>query len=296
MEARFSKEARYGVLFAMPAILGFVIFILGPMVFSLILSFMNYTGVSSPKFIGLANYKDLFVTDIFFKNSLSVTFIYVLMSVPLNMITAFFIAFMLSNDIWGRSAFRLVYYVPTVVPLVSTSIIWMWLLDPTFGVVNYVTGLIGLPPSRFLFDEKLVLPTMALMGIWNIGASMLIFLAGFQGVPKQLYEAMEVDGGNSVHRFFHVTIPMMTPTLFFNLVVGCINGFQAFTQAFVITQGGPNNKTNFLVLLLFKESFTNAKMGKASTIAWMIFIIVMILTVINFKASKKWVYYEDGGK
>lgn len=295
METRFRKEARYGILFAMPAILGFVIFLLGPMIFSLVLSFANYTGFSRASFVGLANYKDLFFTDAFFKNSLKVTFNYVFLSIPMNITVAFFIAYMLSRDIWGRSAFRLVYYVPTVVPLVATSIIWNWLLDPTFGVVNYLRGLVGLSPSRFLFDEKTVLISMAVMGVWNIGALMLIFLAGFQGVPKQLYEATEVDGGSAVHKFFYVTIPMMSSTIFFNLVIGCINGFQIFTQAYIITGGGPNERSNFLVLLLFREAFSNAKMGKASAIAWIIFIIVMILTVINFKVSNKWVYYEDEG-
>jgi multiple sugar transport system permease protein len=295
MEARFRKEAIYGVFFAMPAILGFLIFLLGPMIFSLILSFANYTGFSEPSFVGFANYKDLFVTDAFFKNSLRVTLNYVLLSIPMNITAAFLIAYMLSQDIWGKSAFRLIYYVPTVVPLVATSIVWKWLLDPTFGVMNYLRSLIGLRPSRFLLDEKTVLVSMAVMGIWNIGALMLIFLAGFQGIPKQLYEATEVDGGNGIHKFFYVTIPMMTSTIFFNLVIGCINGFQVFTQAYIITGGGPNERSNFLVLLLFREAFSNARMGKASAIAWTIFVIVMILTVINFKVSNKWVYYEDEG-
>jgi multiple sugar transport system permease protein len=296
MEARSRNEVRYGVLFAMPAILGFVIFIIGPMVASLFLSLTNYTGFSKPSFIGFKNYIDLFTTDVFFKNSLKVTIIYVCISIPLNLIVAFFIAYLLSQDIWGRSAFRLIYYVPTVVPLVATAIIWKWLLDPTFGVVNYLRSLIGLPPSRFLFDEKTVLLSLAVMGVWHIGALMLVFLAGFQGVPRQLYEAIEVDGGGGIHKFFYVTIPMMTSTIFFNLVVGCINGFQVFTQAYVITGGGPNERSNFLVILLFREAFNNARMGKASAIAWIIFIIVMILTWINFKTSNKWVYYEDEGQ
>ena len=295
MQAHFRKEARYGVLFAMPAILGFLIFLLGPMIISLVLSFTNYTGFSKPTFIGLGNYKDLFVTDIFFKNSLKVTFNYVAFSIPLNIISAFFIAYMLSQDIWGRSAFRLVYYVPTVVPVVATSIIWRWLLDPTFGLVNYIRSVFGLAPSRFFFDEKTVLISLAVMGIWNIGATMLIFLAGFQGIPRQLYEATEVDGGSGLDKFIHVTIPMMTPTIFFNVVIGCINGFQVFTQAYVITAGGPNNRSNFMVLLLFREAFQNGRMGKASAIAWMIFLIVLVLTIINFSASKNWVYYEDEG-
>lgn len=285
-----------GLLFAMPAILGFLIFTVGPMVVSFFLSFTNYTGVSTPEYIGLANYQDLFTTDPYFRNSLKVTAIYVCMSIPLNIIVSFFIAYLLSQDIRCRSMFRLIYYVPTVVPLVATSIIWMWMLNPVFGVVNYLLKSLGLPAMKFLQNEQTVLPTMAVMGIWSTGATMLIFLAGLQGIPSQYYEAVDIDGGSRFHKFIHITIPMMTSTLFFNLVMGCINGFQVFTQAYIITQGGPNNRSNFMVLRLFTEAFTNSKMGKASAIAWVMFMIVLILTVINFKLSNKWVYYESGDK
>jgi len=288
------KEARYGVLFALPAILGFAVFTIGPMIASFIFSFTNYSGVGNREFVGLSNYIKLFTTDPLFKNSLKVTLIYISMSVPLNIIVSFFIAFLLSQNIKGRGFFRLVYYLPTVVPLVATSIIWKWLLDPAVGVVNYYRMLLNLPPSKFLFDEKTVLPTMAVMGVWQTGTMMLTFLAGFQGIPRQLYEAIEVDGGMGYHKFMYVTVPMMTPSLFFNLVTGLINGFQVFTQAYIITSGGPNNRSNFLLLLLYNEAFVKGKMGYACAIAWIIFIMTVILTIINFKLSNKWVFYEGG--
>lgn len=293
---RRSKEARVGLLFAMPAILGFCIFTIGPMIYSLFLSFTDYNGVGVAHWIGTANYVDLFTTDPYFKNSLKVTAIYVCLNIPLNIIVSFLIAFLLSQDIKCRGLFRLIYYVPTVVPLVATSIIWMWLLNPVFGVVNFFLRNLGLPAMKFLQNEATVLPTMAVMGIWQTGATMLIFLAGLQGIPGQLYEAVSIDGGNALQKFFHITIPMMTSTIFFNLVINCINGFQVFTQAYIITQGGPNNRSNFLVLRLFTEAFNNSKMGKASAIAWCMFTIVLVLTIINFKMSDKWVYYESGEK
>ncbi len=285
-----------GLLFALPAILGFCLFTIGPMVYSFFLSFTNYNGVGSADPVGFANYVDLFTTDPYFKNSLKVTAIYVCMNIPLSILVSFFIAFLLSKDIKFRGAFRLIYYIPTVVPLVATSIIWMWLLNPVFGVANYFLKSVGMSAMKFLQNERTVLPTMAVMGIWQTGATMLIFLAGLQGISPQLYEAVDIDGGNGIHKFIHITLPMMTSTIFFNLVISCINGFQVFTQAYIITQGGPNNRSNFLVLRLFTEAFTNSKMGKASAIAWIMFVIVLFLTVINFKFSNKWVYYESGEK
>lgn len=293
---RKSREARMGLLFAMPAILGFLIFTLGPMTASAFFSLTEYNGVGTPRFIGFENYKVLFTTDPAFKKSLLVTLQYILMSVPLNITVSFLIAFLLSQNIRCRGFFRAAYYMPTIVPLVATSIIWKWLLDPTSGIFNYIFRILGLPTSRFLFDERTVLPCMAVMGVWQTGATMLIFLAGFMGIPRQLYEAVEVDGGNSWQKFKCITVPMMTPSIFFNLVIGLINGFQVFTQAYIITSGGPNNKSNFVILQLFKEAFTYGRMGRACAIAWIIFLIVVVLTVFNFRISNKWVYYESEDK
>ena len=296
MTFRRSKEARYGLLFALPAILGFAIFTLGPMILSLYYSLTDYSGIGTSHFIGMDNYKALFGSDPFFQDSLKVTLLYITMSVPLNITVSFFIAYLLSQNIRFRGFFRLAYYLPTVVPLVATSIIWRWLLDPSVGIINYYSMLLNLPKMRFLYDERTVLPTLAVMGVWQTGATMLIFLAGLQGIPRTLYEAADVDGASAVRKFFRITLPMMTPSLFFSLVVGLINGFQVFTQAFVITQGGPNNRSNFVVLLLFREAFTFSRMGRACAIAWIIFLIVLVLTAINFKLSNKWVYYESGDK
>ena len=295
-EFKRSKEARFGLLFASTGILGFLIFTIGPMIASLLYSFTNYTSVNTPSFIGFQNYTDLFnpLRDPLFTKSLSVTAQYVLISIPLNIGVSFMIAYLLSQKIKGRSFFRVAYYFPAIVPVVATSVIWRWILDPTFGIFNYYRMLVGLPAGRFFFDQATVRPSMAVMGVWGTGATMLIFLAGFQGVPQEFYEAVEVDGGNAFHKFFKVTIPMMTSTIFFNLVIGCINGFQVFTQAYIITQGGPNNASRFVVLYLFETAFWQSRMGKACAMAWIIFLITVTLTIINFAFSRKWVYYEGG--
>ncbi len=291
-----SKEARAGLLFALPAILGFAIFTLGPMIASAFFSLTEYNGVGSPDFIGFENYQVLFTTDPAFKNSLLVTLQYIVMSVPLNIVVSFLIAFLLSQNIRCRGFFRAAYYMPTIVPLVATSIVWKWLLDPQVGIANYLLRLLGLPVSRFLFDEATVLPSMAVMGIWQTGTTMLVFLAGFQGISRELYEAVEVDGGGALRKFRSITVPLMTPSIFFNLVIGLINGFQTFTQAYIITSGGPNNKSNFVILQLYKEAFTYGRMGRACAIAWIIFLIVVALTILNFRLSNKWVYYESGDR
>jgi multiple sugar transport system permease protein len=290
-----NKEHLFGLLFALPAILGFLIFVLGPMVASLILSFTDYAIVNKAKFVGFENYTILFTSDPFFYNSLGVTLYYICLSIPLNICAAFFVAIMLNQDIKCRGFLRLAYYLPTIVPVAATSVIWKWLFDPALGIINFFLMSFGLPTSKFLFDEATVLPSMAVMGVWQTGGTMLIFLAGLQGVPRQLYESVEVDGGRAWHKFLHITIPMMTPTIFFNVVMGFINGLQVFTQSYIITGGGPNNKSNFIVLQLFKEAFTYSRMSKACAIAWILFLIVCAVTVLNFKMSKLWVYYEGEG-
>lgn len=297
MSMKEKKEYIYGLLFASPAILGFLIFTLGPMVASLVLSFTDYAIVNNAKFIGLSNFKRLFDgTDPFFYKSLGVTSYYVLLSVPLSTVFAFCMALLLNNEIKGRALFRTIFYLPSIVPVVASSMIWMWLLNPDLGMVNNVLRALNLPTSQWIFSETTVIPSLVIMSLWTTGGTMVIFLAGLQDIPTQLYEAIEVDGGNRKHKLLYITIPMMTPTIFFNLVMGFIGGFQVFSQAFVMTQGGPNNASLFYVFYLYREAFTFSRMGSACAIAWILFIIITILTVIIFKTSKSWVYYEGEGR
>lgn len=296
-KATLKKETFYGILFASPVILGFIIFTLGPMIASLILSFTDYAIVNKTKFIGLQNYKNLFNgTDPFFYKSLGVTCYYVFLGVPISILFAFLLSLFMNQDIKGRPIFRTIFYLPSIVPVVASSMIWLWLLNPDLGLINNVLRQFGLPTSKWIFSEKTVIPSLILMNLWTTGGTMVIFLAGLQGIPRQLYEAVDVDGGRGWHKFWHITIPFMTPTIFFNLVMGFINGFQTFTQAFIMTQGGPNNASLFYAYYLYREAFTFSKMGSACAIAWVLFIIITILTAIIFRSSHFWVYYESEGK
>ena len=239
---RRQKEILLGMLFASPVMLGFFIFVFLPIVVSFIMSLTNYAIVNQASFIGFENYKRLFLNqDQFFYKSLSVTFYYVILSVPLQIIVALFLAMMLNANIRARSLFRTIFYLPTIVPVVASSLIWLWMFDPDMGILNTALRALHLPTSMWIWSEQTVIPSLAMMSVWSVGATMVIFLAGLQGIPRQLYEAVDVDGGKGFHKFMHITLPMLSPTIFFNVVMAIINSFQVFNQAFIMTEGGPNN-------------------------------------------------------
>ena len=289
------QRQRAGVLFALPAILGFFIFTVGPMIASLLFSFMDYNIVSTPKWSGLANYRTLLSgTDPWFLPSVKATLLWVVMSVPANIIFAFFLALFLNRDMKGRTVFRAIFYVPSIVPGVALSFVWMLMMNPNYGIFNIILKGVGLPPSQWIYAETTAIPSLVLMGLFGTGSTMITFLAGLQNIPRHYYEAIEVDGGNVFHQFFYITLPMITPTLFFNLIMGMIGAFQVFGQAYIMTNGGPNNATLFYVYNLWRTAFTYMEMGKASAQAWLLFIVVVALTMIVMKTSKKWVYYEGG--
>ncbi len=293
---RTYRKDLYGWLFAMPAILGLLIFTLGPMIYSLFMSFTDYTGSNSPAFVGLENYKRMFSgEDQYFYKSLAVTFYFVILSVPTGIIYSFLLAILLNQNVKGKAVFRTIFYLPSIVPIIAISFIWLWLLNPDLGLANELLRSLGLPGSQWIFGEKTVVPSLALMNLWTTGGTMIIFLAGLQDIPRSLYEAIEMDGGSRFAKLRHITIPMMTPTIFFNLIMGIINGFQVFSQAYVMTNGGPNNASLFYVFYLYREAFQFSRMGSASAIAWVLFVIIMILTYIVFRTSNKWVYYEGDG-
>lgn len=293
---RRTQRELYGWLFALPAILGLLIFTLGPMIYSLYMSFTDYTGSNSPSFIGLDNYKRMFSgEDPYFYKSLAVTFYFVILSVPTGIVYSFLLAILLNQNVKGKSIFRTIFYLPSIVPIIAISFIWLWLLNPDLGLANELLRSLGLPGSQWIFGEKSVVPSLALMNLWTTGGTMIIFLAGLQDIPRSLYEAIEMDGGSRLAKLRHITIPMMTPTIFFNLIMGIINGFQVFSQAYVMTNGGPNNASLFYVFYLYREAFQFSRMGSASAIAWVLFAIIMVLTYVVFRTSNKWVYYEGDG-
>jgi multiple sugar transport system permease protein len=213
----------------------------------------------------------------------------------LQIIVAFFLAILLNQKVKGLAFFRTVFYLPTIVPLIASSMIWMWLFDPDLGLLNVVLRALHLPESQWIYSEGSVVPTLVLMSLWTVGGTMIIFLAGLQDIPRHYYEAIEIDGGNALHKLMYITIPLTSPTIFFNTIMGFIGGFQVFVQPYVMTQGGPNNSSLFYTFYLFREAFTFSNMGYACAIAWVLFIVVLVFTAFLFKTARKWVYYEGGG-
>jgi multiple sugar transport system permease protein len=285
-------EQRWGILFALPAILGFLFFSLGPIVASLYISLTDWQIGSHAAFIGIDNYKQIFTVDPLFKKSAFVTAYYALASVPLVLFLGFIVALLLNQNVKGLSFFRTIFYLPVVVPSVASSMLWLWLYNPDFGLFNLILKQFGLPASNWIYDEATVIPSVVIMSAWGIGNGMIIFLAGLKGIPTHLYEAVEVDGGSAFRKLIHVTIPLMTPTIFFNLIMSLIGAFQIFNQAYIMTEGGPNNSSLFYVYYMYRTAFTETKIGYASALAWILFFVIMILTFIVFKTSRKWVYYE----
>ena len=198
---------------------------------------------------------------------------------------------LLNTNVKGKGFFRTIFYLPTVVPIVAMAAIWMWIFNPDMGLANNILKAMHLPVSTWLSGESSVIPTLVFINLWTTGSTMVIFLAGMQDVPRQLLEAVEIDGGGFCAKLLHVTIPMMTPTIFYNVVMGIINGFQIFTQSYVMTQGGPNNSSLFYVYYLYREAFEFGRMGNACAVAWVLFLIIMVLTAVIFKFSNRWVYY-----
>jgi multiple sugar transport system permease protein len=288
------NEALWGILFATPAIIGFLVWVAGPMVFAAYFSLTDWKIVSTPNFVGLQNYRTMFFEDEFFWKSLSATAYYSFVGVPVTLILAFMVAVMLNQRVRMKVLFRAAFFLPSTVPVVAASMIWMWLYDPNFGLLNYLLGLVGLPGLRWLYSEAQVIPSFILMNVWAMGNTMVVFLAGLQSIPNHYYEAVTVDGGNWYHRFRHITLPLSSTVILFNLIMLIIHSFQVFAQVYIMTEGGPNNRSLFYVFYLFREAFTIGRMGYASALAWVLTIVILILTAIVFKSSSLWVFYQGG--
>lgn len=289
---REKRDQLAGILFTMPCILGFILFAAIPMISSLVMSFTDYSIVKESHFVGIENYRKLFGgADPYFYKSLLVTMIYVALSVPSAILFSFLIALLLNQDVKCKGLFRTIFYLPSIVPIVAMAAIWMWIFNPDFGLANSLLKGVGLPAGKWLSSESSVIPTLVFINLWTTGSTMVIFLAGMQDVPKQLMEAVQIDGGGFFAKLRHVIIPMMTPTIFYNVVMGFINGFQVFTQSYVMTSGGPNNSSLFYVYYLYREAFEFMRMGSACAIAWILFVIIMVLTAVLFKFQNRWVYY-----
>ncbi|MHB0878803.1 MAG: carbohydrate ABC transporter permease [Anaerolineae bacterium] len=281
-----------GWLFVSPWVVGFLIFTAGAMLFSLGLTLFDTDLLTETRYIGLRNFVKLSQDSLFLK-SLTVTATYVLMAAPLQVAAALAIALMLNNKKMAAvGVWRTLYYMPSIVSGIAVSLLWMWVLNPDFGLLNYLLSLVGIQGPRWVYSEQWAIPSFVLMGVWAAGSNMLLYLAGLQSIPTPLYEAAAIDGAGSWKRFWNITIPMLSPTIFFNLVMTLIGAFQVFTQSFVITAGGPNNATLTIVLFLYRKGFEQLHFGYASAVAWVLFVIIMVFTLLVFRSSSAWVYYE----
>jgi multiple sugar transport system permease protein len=289
---RYRNRRLVGWLFILPWVLGFLIFDVFALVLNFLLSFTDFTvGANIPDWMGLANYEQAFVKDKLVGISFVNTVYYVGLSVPLGMVIAFTLALLLNAEIRGRGIFRTIYYLPGLVPVAASSIIWLFMFRTRNGFLNLFLNLFGISPVPWLSRPEWSKPALILMSLWYFGQQMVIYLAGLQGIPTELYEAAEIDGASGLQRLVRITIPLMTPMLFFNLVMGIIGSFQVFTSAFLMTQGGPLNSTLFYMLHLYNNAFRYFRMGYSSALAVLLFLVILALTLFVNKTSGRWVYY-----
>lgn len=285
------SEWRDGWLFASPFILGVLIFWFGPMLYSLYLVAHEWNMLTPPEFVGFANIRELF-TDALLGVSLWNTAYYTFISVPLQLILALSLALALNQGLRGQSLYRVVFYLPSITPAVASAVVWMQIFNPEFGVLNSILRVFNIPPVQWLFDPALAKPAFIFMSLWSVGPQVIIFLAGLQNIPQNLLEAAHIDGAGAWGRFRYVVIPMLSPTIFFNLIIGIIGSFQVFTSSFIMTKGGPQNATLFLVLYIYENGFHWFKMGYAAAVSWFLFMIVLIFTLLQLKFARSWVHYE----
>ena len=296
------REAILFWLCVAPWVIGFILFTLGPMLYSLYISFTDWNVLSPPTWVGLQNYIRIFTQDPDFIQSLKVTTVYAAFSIPLSMITALFLAVLLNEATQGVSFFRTTFYLPTIVSSVAAAVLWQWILNPRFGPVNGFLGLFGIQGPGWFSDPKYALWGLIIMSTWSVGGQMLIFLAGLKGIPKILYEAAEIDGAGRAARFFKITLPMLSSTIFFNLVMAVIGAFQTFDSAYVISTaragviGGPLKSTLFYMLNIYDLAFAKQRMGYATALAWILFLIIFALTMLVLRSSALWVYSETERK
>lgn len=292
------REALWGWIFISPWIVGFLLFTVGPMIASLVFSITDYKVISPPIFVGLNNYIKLFTSDPDFWHSLGITATYAVIAIPLNLVFGFALAFLLNQKVPGVSVWRTIFYVPTVLAGVAVAILWGLIFNPKFGILNWFLGLFGIAGPGWLASPDWALSALILMSLWGVGGGMIIYLSGLQSIPTTLYEAAQLDGANGWQQFFRITIPLVSPVILYNLVVGIIGTFQYFTEVYVLTSGltggvgGPAKSTLFYNVYLYTTAFRYMNMGYASALAWVLFVIVLMLTLLVFRSSAAWVYYE----
>ena len=287
------KEEIAGYLFILPWLVGFLIFQLGAMVVAFVMSLLKADFLSPPTFVGLRNSQNLLGDAVFFK-ALTNTALYAIGRMPFVIAIGLAIAMLLNRDRWGVRGMRTLYFLPSVTSGVAVALLWIWMFNPDYGLINAGLGLIGIQGPGWIWTEEWALPGLVIVSLWGVGSSMLIYLAGLRGVPNELYEAASLDGATSLRKFFTITLPMITPTLFYTLITGIIFSYQVFLNAYILTNGGPNHATLTMVLYVYRKAFQEFAMGYASAVAWVLFMIILVFTLVIFRSSSSWVYYEGG--
>lgn len=292
------QEAIAAYLFLLPNIIGFIVFTAGPVLVSLGISFVNWNLLNPPEWLGIGNYVGL-ITDPDFWSSVWATLYYTFLSVPTGIILSLLLAVALNQKIRGIGMYRTIYFIPVVSSMVAVSLMWRWMYNPTAGILNYALDQIfrffslPLTPPDWLQSTSWAMPAIVIMSVWKgLGYNMVIYLAGLQGIPAHLYEAAEIDGASSLNKFFNITLPLLTPTTFFVLIMSFIGSFQIFEQAYIMTQGGPARATVTTVYYIYQNGFTWYRMGYASAVAWVLFAAIMFLTLFQWRFQDKWVFYE----
>lgn len=288
------RDERIAYLLLTPWIIGFVVFIAGPIIASIILSLTRYDLLSPPQFIGFSNFREMLYKDKLFWQSLKITAIYSFVSIPLSIVIGYSLALLLNQKIKGLAIFRTIFYIPVVISGVAVAILFQWIFNPNVGLVNDLLAKIGIQGPGWFASIKWALPTFIVMSLWSVGGGVILYLAALQSIPTTLYDAAEIDGARRWQKLRHITIPLSTPVIFFQLIMGLIGSFQIFTQGYVITGGGPANSTLFYVLYLYRNGWRYFRMGYASALAWVLFIIILSLTLLVFRTSRRWVYYGGG--
>jgi len=285
------RETRLGLLFVAPWLIGFALFTLYPVLATLYLSFTDYNVLSPPHWVGWANYQELLTDTETFWPSLANT-LYLFLELPIALILGIAIAVLLDQKLRGMAWYRTLFYLPSIVPVVANAMLWLWLLNPEYGLINAGLRSLHIPAPAWLASPLWSKPALILMDLWGVGGSMIIYLAALQGVPTSLYEAAALDGASAWQKFRHVTLPGISPVIFFNLIMGVIGTFQYFTQTFVMTKGGPDKSTLFYALYLYQCAFQYFRMGTACAMAWLLFLLTLGASLLVFKTSARWVYYE----
>jgi multiple sugar transport system permease protein len=286
------REAISFYILILPWLIGFLVFLAYPMLRSLYLSFTSYDLLSPPVWVGLRNFERIF-NDPDFWQSLRVTFLFALGSVPGGTIIALALAMVLSQNLRGVNIWRTIFFIPSILSSIAVAILWLYIFRPEGGLLNMALGVFGIRGPNWLLDENWALPALIIMSWWSVGGQIVIYLAGLKGIPESLYEAAEIDGANNLAKFRFVTLPMLSPTIFFNVVLAIIGALQVFDVGWVLTRGGPNDATLFYMLNLYRRAFQMAQMGYASALAWILFIIIMVITLLVIRSSAVWVYYES---